>query len=320
MAKSIIIGSGGLVGSGLVRYHRTNDLEYIATCRADLDLLDACDVDEFFVEHVRPDDTVYLAAAIVGGIEANRSRPVEFIQDNLAIQHNVMSAAMRIGDHGPRRFVFLGSVCIYPKSVAINISETDVMTGPLEPCNQPYAMAKLAGLTACDAYHRQQGLSYVAPMPTNLYGPGDNYHPVWSHAVPGLLQRMHKTKVADEPQFVCWGTGTARRQFLYVDDLVAAIVGLASTDYVGHVNVAPGGTCSTFELAQEIKDVVGYNGEIVLDPSKPDGAPCRNMDTSLLRKLIPGWRESFSLKEGLEKTYLSYLLGEGRFIQEQSIA
>jgi GDP-L-fucose synthase len=318
MGKSIIIGAGGLVGSGLVRYHERHGLEYIATRRADLDLLDACDVDEFFIEHVRPEDTVYLAAAVVGGIEANRSRPVEFIQDNLAIQHNVMSAAMRVGDTGPRRFVFLGSVCIYPKACAVNISESDVMTGPLEPCNEPYAMAKLAGLTACRAYHRQQGLSFVAPMPTNLYGPGDNYHPTWSHAVPGLLQRMHRTKAANDPEFACWGTGTARRQFMYVDDLVDAIVGLAGTDYVGHVNVAPEGTCSTLELAQRIKEVVGYDGEIVLDPSVPDGAPCRNMDTSLLRKLIPGWKESVPLKEGLEATYKSYLRGEGRFIQNHS--
>jgi len=314
MTKAIIIGSGGLVGSGLVRHHQRHGLPFVATSRVDLNLLDACDVDEFFVEHVRPEDTVYLAAAIVGGIEANRTRPVEFIQDNLAIQHNVLSAAMRIGDNGPRRFVFLGSVCIYPRSSALNISENDLMTGPLEPFNQPYAMAKLAGLTACNAYHRQQGLSFVAPMPTNLYGPGDNYHPEWSHAVPGLIQRMHKTKVANDPKFVCWGTGTARRQFMYVDDLVDAVVKLAATDFIGHINVAPEATCSTMELAHRIKDVIGYDGEIVTDPSKPDGAPCRNMDISLLRKVIPDWRESVSLHEGLRQSYESYLKGCGRFI------
>jgi GDP-L-fucose synthase len=239
---------------------------------------------------------------------------VEFIQDNLAIQHHVLSAAMRVSERGPKRFVFLGSVCIYPRAAAANIAETEIMTGPLEPCNKPYAMAKLAGITACQACHDQYGLSYVAPMPTNLYGPGDNYHPKFAHAVPGLLQRMHKTKVANEPRFVCWGTGKARRQFMHVDDLVDAIVRLAATDYVGHVNVAPDGDCSILELAETIKDVVGYEGEITQDTSVPDGAPSRSMSTALLHRIVPDWKVTIPLREGLQETYESYRAGNGRFI------
>lgn len=314
MSKAIIIGSGGLVGSSLVRHHRRNQLPFVAINRSHVDLLDPVAVDEFFCESVRPDDTVYLAAAIVGGIEANRSRPVEFIQDNLAIQHNVMSAAMRVGDHGPKRFVFLGSVCIYPRKSTVNISENEVLAGPLEPSNQSYAIAKIAGITACQAYHQERGLSYVAPMPCNLYGPGDNYHPKWAHAVPGLIQRMHKSKVSEAETFTCWGTGQSRRQFLFVDDLVEATVRLSGTDFVGHINVSSEDSCSILELANLIKATIQYEGLITLDTSKPDGAPCRTLDVSLLRRVLPDWRELVPLTSGLWRTYQSFLEGDGRNI------
>jgi GDP-L-fucose synthase len=258
-------------------------------------------VDEFFAAE-RP-EYVFLAAARVGGILANSTYPVEFLQDNLRIELNVIESAYR---HGVKKLLFLGSSCIYPKYAPQPMKEAHLLTGELEPTNQPYAIAKIAGIELCQAYNRQYGTHFVSVMPTNLYGPGDNFDLRNSHVLPALIRKFHEAKEHSEPNVVVWGTGAPRREFLYVDDLADACLFLMH-DYSGSeiVNIGVGQDISIGELAELVREVVGYGGEIVYDTSKPDGTPRKLLDVSKLSGL--GWKARTSLREGIERTYLWYL-------------
>jgi len=259
---------------------------------------------------------VYLAAARVGGIHANNTYPADFIYDNLMIEANVIDAAFR---HGVRRLLLLGSSCIYPKLAPQPMNESALLTGTLEPTNEPYAIAKIAGIKLCESYNRQYGAShgvdYRSVMPTNLYGPGDNYHPENSHVIPGLLRRFHEAREQGTAQVVIWGSGTPRREFLYVDDMAAAsvhVMNLDAEDYrkhtepmLSHINVGYGDDLTILELAQLVARTVGYSGRIELDPGKPDGTPRKLMDSARLRSL--GWQPRVDLAEGLRLAYADFL-------------
>jgi GDP-L-fucose synthase len=286
----------------------------VTRSHAELDLTSQAAVDRFF-DDVRPDE-VYLAAAKVGGIHANNVFPAEFIYQNLMIQANVIHCAHV---HGVRKLLFLGSSCIYPRLAPQPMREDALLTGTLEPTNEPYAIAKIAGIKMCESYNRQYGQShrtdYRSVMPTNLYGPGDNYHPENSHVVPALLRRFHEAKSQGAPTIVIWGSGTPKREFLYVDDMAAAsvhVMQLPQADYQArttpmraHINVGCGVDVSIAELALLIKDVVGYGGDLVFDRSKPDGAPRKLMDSSLLMQL--GWKPAVSLRDGLQQAYAEFI-------------
>jgi GDP-L-fucose synthase len=302
-----VAGHQGLVGSAVVR--RLRALGYgrlLVATRAELELTRQADVERWFAAH-RP-EVVILAAARVGGIHANNSYPAEFIRDNLEVQNNVIDAAYR---HGARKLTFLGSSCIYPKLAPQPMSEDCLLTGPLEPTNEWYAIAKIAGIKMCQAYQRQYGFDAISLMPTNLYGPGDNFSLENSHVLPALIARFHAARRAGQRSVVIWGTGTPRREFLYVEDLADAVVFL-TRNYSGPglVNVGTGTDVTIRELAQLVGSVVGFEGELVFDTSKPDGTPRKLLDVTRLNAL--GWRASTSLEAGLRATYEWFCANESQ--------
>jgi GDP-L-fucose synthase len=319
--KIYVAGHRGMVGSAIIR-----QLQSI-TCRsgapaamvltrthAELDLTNQAAVQAFFQKE-KPTQ-VYLAAAKVGGIHANNTYPAEFIYQNLMMQANVIDAAFR---NGVQKLLFLGSSCIYPKLAPQPIAEDALLTGPLEPTNEPYAIAKIAGIKLCESYNRQYGQShgvdYRSVMPTNLYGPGDNYHPENSHVIPALIRRFHEAKVNQAPSATIWGTGTPCREFLYVDDMAAAsvhVMHLPKATYdqhtapmQSHINVGFGSDITIAELARTVGQVVGYQGEIDFDTSKPDGSPRKLMDSTRLNSL--GWQAQVGLQDGLALAYTDFL-------------
>ncbi|MEW6169419.1 MAG: GDP-L-fucose synthase [Pseudomonadota bacterium] len=301
-APIYVAGHAGLAGSAIVRALQAAGYRNLLLRRhAELDLTRQADVEAFF-ERERP-EYVFLAAAKVGGIHANDTYPAEFIRDNLAIQTHVIHAAWK---SGVRKLLFLGSSCIYPKMAPQPMPESCLLTGPLEPTNEWYAVAKIAGIKMCQAYRRQYGFDAISLMPTNLYGPGDNFNLENSHVLPALIRKFHEAKLRNDPQVVMWGTGTPRREFLHVDDLGAAAVFLMQR-YSGEdiVNVGVGEDVTIRELAETICDVVGYRGEIVQDLSKPDGTPRKLMDVSRLSAL--GWKARIGLREGIAGTYRWFL-------------
>jgi len=293
-----VAGHLGLVGSALVRKLRADGFKkLLVKSRSELDLCDQQAVGRFFA-HEKP-DYVLLAAAKVGGILANDSRPAEFLGENLQIQTNVIDAARQ---HGTRKLLFLGSSCIYPKHAPQPMPESSLLTGPLEPTNEWYAIAKIAGIKLCQAYRRQYGFNAIAAMPTNLYGPGDNFNLETSHVLPALIRKFHEAKLRGESRVMVWGTGEPRREFLHVDDLADALLFLMNRyDQEDLINVGWGEDISIRELAELVKSTVGFEGTIVFDPSKPDGTPRKLLDTSRLQKL--GWNPRIRLADGLRSTY-----------------
>jgi GDP-L-fucose synthase len=321
-AKIYVAGHRGLVGSALVRHLSAQGYANLMTCtHAELDLTEQMAVEEFFARE-RP-EFVFLAAAKVGGIHANNTYPAEFIRDNLAIQTNIIHAAWK---QGVKRLLFLGSNCIYPKRAPQPLKEEYLLTAPLEPTNRPYAVAKIAGIEMCWSYNRQYSTQFLAVMPTNLFGPGDHYHPENSHVIPALIRKFHEAKLNHYPTVTVWGTGTPRREFLYSDDLANACVFLmnlpdesfqtllwpaGNSEESSHLGLAPlvnigvGKDQTIRELAEMIKVVVGYSGEIVFDDSKADGTPQKQQDVSRLQAL--GWRADIELQEGLSRAYADFL-------------
>jgi GDP-L-fucose synthase len=311
--KIYVAGHRGMVGSAIVRQllasgHPRDRL--VTRTHSELDLTDQQAVRGFFASE-RPDE-VYLAAAKVGGIHANNTYPADFIYVNLMIEANVIQAAFA---HGVRKLLFLGSSCIYPKLAEQPMREDALLTGTLEPTNEPYAIAKIAGIKLCESYNRQHGVDYRSVMPTNLYGPGDNYHPENSHVVPALIRRFHEAKVAGTPVVAIWGTGTPMREFLHVDDMAAAsvhVMQLPKATYdqqtqpmLSHINVGVGEDITIADLARTIGRVVGYAGDIRFDATKPDGTPRKLMDSGRLNKL--GWTPRVRLEEGLAQAYEDFL-------------
>ncbi len=301
-ARIYVAGHRGLVGSALVHCLQQADYsQLLVRTHAELDLTDPAAVDDFF-DAERP-EYVFLAAAKVGGIHANASYPAEFIRDNLAIQGSVIHAAWR---HGVKKRLFLGSSCIYPRLAPQPIHEDSLLTGPLEPTNEWYAIAKIAGIKTCQAYRRQYGFNAISLMPTNLYGPGDNFDLANSHVLPALIRKFHEARIADAPSVTVWGSGTPRREFLHVDDLAdAALFLMRGYDGEAIVNVGVGEDVTIRELAERVREVVGYAGAIVFDPSQPDGTPRKLLDVGRLSGL--GWRARISLGEGIAATYAWYL-------------
>jgi GDP-L-fucose synthase len=315
--KIYIAGHRGMVGSAIHRHllaqgHPTDRI--VTRTHAELDLSNQSAVQAFFAAE-KP-DYVYLAAAKVGGIHANNTYPADFIYQNLIIQANVVNAAFQ---SGVKKLLFLGSSCIYPKLAPQPMAEDALLTGPLEPTNEPYAIAKIAGIKLCESYNRQYGAShgvdYRCVMPTNLYGPGDNYHPENSHVIPALIRRFHEAKVNNAPEVAIWGSGIPRREFLYVDDMAAASVHVmqlpkevfdASTQPMqSHINVGFGADVTIAELAHTVGNVVGYQGNITFDSSKPDGAPRKWMDSARINAL--GWKAKVGLGAGLTLAYTDFL-------------
>ncbi len=300
-ATIYVAGHQGLVGSALMRALETAGYTNILTRTfAELDLRDQTAVTSFFAEQ-RP-DYVILAAARVGGIVANATYPVDFLYDNLMIATNVIHAAHAFN---VKKLLYLGSSCIYPRECPQPIKEEYLLTGPLEPTNEWYAIAKIAGLKLCQAYNKQYGTRFIMAMPTNLYGPGDTFHNTNSHVVPALMSRMYTAKINNEPTVVVWGSGNVRREFLYVDDLAQALLMLMQTyDGSDWINVGTGQDCTIKEVAYAIKQAVGYDGEIVFDTSKPDGTPRKVLDVTKIHNL--GWRAKISLQDGLDRTMVSF--------------
>jgi GDP-L-fucose synthase len=300
--RIFVAGHRGLVGSAIVRRLMARGYDnLILRMREELDLRKQDAVDRFFATE-RP-AYVFLAAARVGGILANDTRRADFIRDNILIQTNVIHAAHRIGIE---KLLFLGSSCIYPKHAAQPMREDSLLTGPLEPTNQPYAIAKIAGIETIDAYRRQYGLRGVSVMPTNLYGPNDNFDPEGSHVIPGLLRRFHQAKDRDEGEVVVWGSGSPRREFLHVDDLAEACVFvMREYDQPQILNIGVGEDLTIRELAELVKEVVGFHGALRFDASKPDGAPRKLLDVSRIHAL--GWKAKIPLKQGLTETYAWYV-------------
>ena len=313
--KIYVAGHRGMVGSAIVRNLREKGYQNIVGCtHAELDLTNQAAVQSFF-ETEKPDQ-VYLADARVGGIHANNTYPAEFIYDNLMVQNNVIHQAFL---SGVKKLLFLGSSCIYPKLAPQPMSEDALLMGKLEPTNEPYAIAKIAGIKMCESYNRQYGQShgvdYRSVMPTNLYGPGDNYHPENSHVIPALIRRFHEAKVNNLPEVIIWGTGTPKREFLFVDDMAAASVFVMDLDQSvyqqhtspmeSHINVGYGSDVTIAELAKAVGDAVGYQGKISFDTSKPDGTPRKWMDSSKLNQL--GWKPSVALSHGLKVAYHDFV-------------
>lgn len=317
MPKIYVAGHRGMVGSAIVRQliakgHHPEQI--VGRTHAELDLTNQAAVRAFFAAE-RPEQ-VYLAAAKVGGIHANNTYPAEFIYDNLMVQANVIDAAFR---QGVKKLLFLGSSCIYPKLAPQPMPEHALLTGFLEPTNEPYAVAKIAGIKICESYNRQygqeHGVDYRSVMPTNLYGPGDNYHPENSHVIPALIRRFHEAKVAKAPTVSIWGSGRPFREFLFVDDMAAASVHIMNLDkntydqhttpMQSHINVGYGSDITIAQVALTIGNVVGYAGEIVFDSTKPDGAPRKLMDSTLLKNL--GWQAQVDIQTGLKLAYADFL-------------
>ncbi len=297
-ARIYVAGHRGLVGSAILRKLRAEGYSSIVSrTHGDLDLTDQYAVYSFF-ETERP-EYVFLAAAKVGGILANNTYPAAFIRENLLIQTNVIDAAYR---YGVKKLLFLGSSCIYPKFAPQPIKEEYLLTGILEPTNEPYAIAKIAGIKMCQAYNKQYGTNFISVMPTNLYGPGDNFDLETSHVLPALIRKFHEAKVTGAPQVVVWGSGTPRREFLHVDDLADACLFLMNNyDSSEIINIGVGKDLTIAELAQLVKEIVGYKGEIVFDTTKPDGTPRKLLDVSKIFNL--GWRPRIRLEDGIRSTY-----------------
>ncbi|MGK5499515.1 GDP-L-fucose synthase family protein [Streptomyces sp. URMC 125] len=299
-ARVFVAGHRGLVGSAVARHLSGRGYTVLTRSRAELDLRDGA-ATASYLRDVRP-DAVVLAAAKVGGIMANGTYPVPFLEDNLRIQLGVVAGAHAAG---VRRLLFLGSSCIYPRHADQPITEDALLTGPLEPTNQAYAVAKIAGIVQIQSYRRQFGASFVSAMPTNLYGPGDNFDPETSHVLPALIRRFHEAREQGAPEVVLWGTGTPRREFLHVDDLAAACeVLLRRYDGDDPVNVGCGADLTIRELAEKIASVVGYGGRIAFDAARPDGTPRKLLDVSRMRAL--GWAPSIGLEEGIAATYRAW--------------
>ncbi len=304
-----------MVGSAIVRTLLQNGQRNLITrSRSELDLTDQSEV-RAFLKSEKPDE-IYLAAAKVGGIHANNTYPAEFIYSNLMIETNVIHEAWKVG---VKKILFLGSSCIYPKLAIQPMNESALLTGTLEPTNEPYAIAKIAGIKLCESYNRQYGQShgtdYRSVMPTNLYGPGDNYHPENSHVIPALIRRIHEAKKNKLPQVTIWGSGIPRREFLYVDDMATACMHVMNLDYTtftththpmeSHINVGYGEDITISELAETISDTIRYNGKIKFDTTKPDGAPRKLMDSTRINTL--GWKAKVSLQKGLTLAYKDFL-------------
>ncbi|WP_454902759.1 GDP-L-fucose synthase family protein [Variovorax gossypii] len=312
--RIFVAGHRGMVGQALATRLARAGHEVVTRSRAELDLLDQAAVARFFA--TEPVDQVYLAAARVGGIHANATYPAQFIYENLMIAANVTHQAFLAG---VKRMLFLGSSCIYPRLAGQPMAESALLGGPLEPTNEPYAIAKIAGLKLCESYNRQYGAShgidYRSVMPSNLYGPGDNYHPQNSHVVPALLQRFHRARQERAPQVVVWGSGRARREFLHVDDMAEGCIAVMNlpqavyahhtTPMCGHINLGTGEDVSIAELAALVRDVTGYEGDIRYDATQPDGAPRKLLDVT--RAAAIGWRATVPLAEGLRRAYAAYL-------------
>ena len=309
--KIYIAGHMGLVGSAIVRQlELTSFTNLIMRTHKELDLTNQSEVQAFFKKE-KP-DYVILAAAKVGGIHANNAYPADFIYQNIMIEANIINSAY---ENKVKRLLFLGSTCIYPKAVEQPMSEDALLTGTLEPTNEPYALAKIAGIKLCESYNRQHGTDFRSVMPTNLYGVNDNFHPENSHVIPALMQRLHQAKLNNDIEVVVWGTGNAMREFLYVDDMAAAslfVLGLDEENYkantqsmLSHINVGTGKDITIREMAEAIKKVVGYKGNLTFDTTKPDGAPRKLIDVTRLEDM--GWKYGVNLDEGLNKTYKWYL-------------
>ena len=311
MKKIFVAGHNGMVGNAICRQlKQQSDVEIITRTRKELDLCDQSAIQEF-MKSEKPDEVI-LAAAKVGGIHANNTYPADFIYENLQIQNNVIHASHV---NNVQKLLFLGSSCIYPRQVQQPMRENALLTGILEPTNEPYAVAKIAGIKMCESYNRQYGRDYRSVMPANLYGPGDNYHPENSHVVPALIRRFHEAKKNNLNEVLVWGTGTPKREFLYVDDMAEASLFVHNLDQeifvaqtqpmLSQINVGTGIEVTIKELALAVKGVVGFDGAIIFDYSKPDGTLRKMMDISLLSKL--GWKASISLKSGLEFSYADFL-------------
>lgn len=309
--RIFVAGHGGMVGSAIVRNLSKRvdaglPAEIVTRTRSELDLLDQRAVRKFFTRHEI--DEVYLAAAKVGGIHANNAYPADFIHENLVIECNIIGAAHAAG---VQKLLFLGSSCIYPKMAAQPMREDALLTGTLEPTNEPYAIAKIAGIKLCESFNRQHGRDYRSVMPTNLYGPFDNFHPENSHVIPALLRRFHEARLSNADEIVVWGSGTPRREFLHVDDMAEASIHVMELPaqtwqekvdpMLSHINVGTGEDCTIRELAETIQRVTGFRGRIVFDPTKPDGTPRKLLDVSRLAAL--GWRARIGLENGLADTY-----------------
>ena len=311
--RAYVAGHRGMVGSAIARSLEADGAEIVTATRSDLDLADQSAVRSFLARE-RP-DTVIVAAAKVGGIHANNTLPAEFIYENLMIECNLIDSAFRAG---VERLFFLGSSCIYPRNASQPMAEEALLTGTLEPTNEPYAIAKIAGIKLCESYNRQYGTDYRSAMPTNLYGPGDNFHETNSHVLPALLRRFHEAKQAGSEEVVIWGTGTPKRELLHVYDMAAACVFLlnlpkdvyaASTEpMLSHINVGTGCDVSIADLAQTIAQVTGFEGRISFDATKPDGTPRKLLDVSRLTNM--GWTASIPLEEGIHQTYDWYLANQ----------
>ena len=311
MKKIFVAGHRGMVGSAICRQlQKQADVEILTRNRDELNLCDQRAVHEF-MQSEKPDEVI-LAAAKVGGIHANNHYPAEFIYQNLQIQSNVIHAA-HVND--VQKLLFLGSSCIYPRAVEQPMREDALLTGVLEPTNEPYAIAKIAGIKMCESYNRQYGRDYRSVMPANLYGPGDNYHPENSHVVPALIRRFHEAKLNNLSEVVVWGSGTPKREFLYVDDMAEASLFVHDLENkilqknvnpkLSHINIGTGSDVTIKELAEVVKDVVGFAGMLIFDQSKPDGTPRKLMNVNKLSML--GWQSSTALEEGLSKSYKDYL-------------
>jgi len=318
--KVFIAGHRGMVGSAIQRQLETNqNIQLITATSSELDLTSQAEVSKFFAS--QKIDQVYLAAAKVGGIHANNAYPAEFIYQNLMIEANVINSAF---ESSVKKLLFLGSSCIYPKLAEQPMREDALLTGSLECTNEPYAIAKIAGIKLCESYNRQYGQShgvdYRSVMPTNLYGPGDNYHPENSHVIPALLRRFHEAKESNAESVTIWGTGTPRREFLYVDDMAAACIHVMNLDkslyeqhtspMLSHINVGYGDDATIAELATLVAKTVGFTGSIDYDATKPDGTPRKLMDSTRLNQL--GWKATISLEEGLKMTYQDFLEKDNR--------
>lgn len=311
MKKIFVAGHNGMVGSAICRQLKLqSDVEIITRSRNHLDLCNTIEVQKF-METTRPDEVI-LTAAKVGGIHANNTYPADFIYQNLQIQNNIIHAA-HISN--VQKLLFLGSSCIYPRQVQQPMKEGALLSGRLEPTNEPYAIAKIAGIKMCESYNRQYGRDYRSVMPTNLYGPGDNYHPENSHVVPALIRRFHEAKMSNKAKVVVWGSGNPKREFLHVDDMAEASLFVHNLDreiladntkpMLSHINIGSGTDITIRELANAVRDVVNFTGEVIFDTSKPDGAPRKLMDVSLLSNL--GWTAKVSITTGLRQSYSDFL-------------